>query len=386
MATYEPEAQVALPRTTDEPYVSSGRLPPARWLREIGWRHAVAVVAVAFALYPIAWIVMSSINSVDSLTTVSFVPKSTTTDNYTALFDGCSWKVGIPPWTCSSNTPFPDWLWNSVKIAAIATTLQLIFSALAAYSFARLRWRGRRTGLIAILLIQMFPQFLAFVAIFLLLDSLEQTFSESIKTDLWVATILIVAAAAAFAWLVLTKRLPERYKRWLPWVLGGAAIIFAGMLLSPDYGVTVFPKIGKNTHTGLILVYLGGAIGVNTWLIKGFMDSVPTSLDEAAMVDGANNWQVFSQIVLPLTRPVLVVIFILSFVGLYNEFILAQILITDVKQFTYATGLALFVESEYAAKWGDLSAAAVIGTLPIVGIYMALQDRIVSGLGGAVKG
>jgi len=157
-------------------------------------------------------------------------------------------------------------------------------------------------------------------------------------------------------------------------------------MFSPSFGITVFPKIGLGTHTALILVYLGGAVGVNTWLIKGFMDSIPISLDEAAKVDGATDWDVFSRIVVPLARPILVVIFIITFVGLYNEFILAQILIRDVDQFTYATGLNLFIDSEYSAKWGQMTASAVIGSVPIVVLFLVMQDRIVSGLQGAVKG
>ena len=105
-----------------------------------------------------------------------------------------------------------------------------------------------------------------------------------------------------------------------------------------------------------------------------------------AKVDGASDWDIFSRIVAPLAKPILIVIFIITFVGLYNEFILAQILIRDVNQFTYATGLNLFIESEYSAKWGQMAAAAIIGSIPIVVLFLVMQDRIVPGLQGAVKG
>jgi ABC-type maltose transport system permease subunit len=376
-----------------------------RWFRELGWRHVAALFAVAFALFPFAWILMSSINTVDTLTTVKFIPDETTFRNFSNLFLGCTWDVGVPPFSCESvpypddpfrfSLPLPVWLWNSVKIAVIASTVQLVLSALAAYSFARLRWRGRRTGLIAILLIQMFPQFLAFVALFLLLDTLEGTFGEAVQVDLWVIVLPLAIIAAILSYLAWRSDWSARTKRnsyifgIVMAVLGLITLIGPTLFddwLGPEYGVTLFPTIGLGTHTGLVLVYLGGAVGVNTWLIKGFMDSIPTSLDEAAKVDGATEWDVFYRIVLPLTRPILIVIFILTFVSLYNEFILAQVLIRDVDQFTYATGLNLFVESEYAAKWGELSAAAVIGTFPILILFWSLQDRIVSGLQGAVKG
>ena len=374
-----PEAAVVVKRK---------RMSSRRYLREIGWRHVVAVVATLFALYPILWIMSSSINTVDTLTTVKFIPSETTFENFTSLFEGCSWSLGVPPFSCESTTPFPSWLWNSVKIALIASVIQLAFSALAAYSFARLRWAGRRIGLISILLIQMFPQFLAFVAIFLLLDTLEETFGDSVQLDLWMVAIALGLIALSLLFSVFREdgewTTQGRKRVFIFTGFVGALVVWA--LVNPSYGVTAFPKIGLGTHTGLILVYLGGAIGVNTWLIKGFMDSIPTSLDEAAKVDGATEWDVFSRIILPLTKPILIVIFILSFVGLYNEFILAAVLIQDINEFTYATGMALFVESEYTAKWGQMSAAAVMGTVPILVLFWSVQDRIVSGLQGAVKG
>ena len=116
------------------------------------------------------------------------------------------------------------------------------------------------------------------------------------------------------------------------------------------------------------------------------MDSIPTSLDEAAKVDGATEWDIFSKIILPLAKPILIVVFILTFVGLYNELLLATVLIRDVQQFTLPVGLQLLVENDYTGTWGMLSAAAVIGTAPILILYWSLQDRIVGGLTGAVKG
>jgi ABC-type maltose transport system permease subunit len=374
-----------------------------RYFREIGWRHVVALLALAFALYPIAWILSSSINSVNTLTGSTFIPKSTTFGNYTALFNGCRWDAGVPPFTCELHSvkgqvvpPIPTFLWNSVKIAIVAATIQLALSALAAYSFARLRWKGRRVGLIAILLIQMFPQFLAFVALFLLLDTLQDTFPAAVQIDLWMLAIPLALIAAAVGFMGWRSDWSRSTKRKAYVVAGVGGLVLAWALIGQvadtwwpfvaNYQVTLFPKIGLGTHTGLVLVYLGGSIGVNTWLLKGFMDSIPTSLDEAAKVDGATEWDIFSKIILPLARPILIVVFILTFVGLYNELLLATVLIRDVQQFTLPVGLQLLVENDYTGTWGMLSAAAVIGTAPILILYWSLQDRIVGGLTGAVKG
>ena len=117
------------------------------------------------------------------------------------------------------------------------------------------------------------------------------------------------------------------------------------------------------------------------------MDSVPDSLDESARVDGASPWTIFWRIIMPLTRPALAVIFIITFVITFSEFVLARTLLTSVSQLTFAVGLQTFTLADYASKWGQLAAGAVIGSLPIVLTFLIFQRAIVSGLTqGAVKG
>ncbi|HVR31749.1 MAG TPA: sugar ABC transporter permease [Acidimicrobiia bacterium] len=283
---------------------------PRRWFREIGWRHVLLSASVVFVLFPLAWMVSASFNAVDNLSASTLIPSEVTLDNFTGLFENPSVPVG-------------RWMWNTLKVSLVAGFLNVFLAALAAYAFSRLRFRGRRVGLLSLLLLQVFPQFLGFIALFLLAQQVG----------------------------------------------------------------SVFPSFGLNTHAFLILVYMGGAIGFNAFLIKGFMDTIPVSLDESAHVDGASPFAIFTRIVLPLSRPVLAVIFMLSFIGLYSEYILAAFLLTDTAQYTLAVGLQLFVESEYAAKWGALAAAAVIGSLPIVVVFLFAQKHIISGLTqGAVKG
>jgi ABC-type maltose transport system permease subunit len=148
-----------------------------------------------------------------------------------------------------------------------------------------------------------------------------------------------------------------------------------------------FPAFGLNTHAGLILVYLGGAIGFNTFLIKGFMDSVPTSLDEAAKIDGAGPTLIFWRIIMPLIRPILAVIFIITVINLFGEYVLARTLLRSTNNLTYIVGLQTYTLSEFSSKWGELAAGAVIGALPIVITFLVAQKAIVSGLTqGSVKG
>jgi arabinogalactan oligomer / maltooligosaccharide transport system permease protein len=142
-----------------------------------------------------------------------------------------------------------------------------------------------------------------------------------------------------------------------------------------------------NQHNSLILVYLGGAMGVNIWLMKGFLDTVPRDIDESAMVEGASDWQIFTRLILPLLRPILIVIFILNYITTYGEFVLARVLLKSSDQYTLMLGLQIFTQAQFAQRWGVFAAGALIGALPIMIIYLILQDQIVGGLTqGAVKG
>ena len=281
------------------------------WMRTLGWRHLIAVIAVLFALYPVMYIISSSLSGQDNLAAATFIPRTFDTASYQEFFDN-------PPLT-----PFVTWLRNSWIVSLGAAAFNVALASMAAYAFSRFRFTGRRVGLVSLLLVQIFPQFLAFVAILLIMIEIGN----------------------------------------------------------------VFPAIGLDTIPGLMLVYLGGAIGFNTFLIKGFMDTVPSSLDESARVDGAGHGTIFLRIILPLARPALAVIFIISFINIFAEFLLARTLLSSTENFTLAVGLQLFTTANFTASWGLLSAAAVIGAAPIVITFLVAQRAIISGLtGGAVKG
>ena len=222
-------------------------------------------------------------------------------------------------------TTYPFWQWwlNSIKIATISTIGSVLITTLAAYAFSRFRFAGRRAMLQTILLIQVFPGMLAMIAIFLLIQEIGLQ---------------------------------------IPW-------------------------LGLNTHAGLILVYLGGAMGINIWLMKGFFDTIPRAIDESAMVDGATHWQIFWQLIFPLVQPILVVVAILTFIGTYSDFVLARVLLKSQEQITLMVGLFTFTSGQFAQQWGLFAAGALIGALPIMIVYLLLQDYIVGGLTqGAVKG
>jgi arabinogalactan oligomer / maltooligosaccharide transport system permease protein len=280
----------------------------ARWWRYVGWRYIVGFAGILFALMPAYFVVLAALSPTSTLQGSQLVPREITFDNFTAL----------------NGTFFWTWLRNSLLVAGGAAIVNMFLSAMAAYAFSRLRFTGRRVGLLTILLVQMFPQLLANVAIFLMMVNIGQ----------------------------------------------------------------YFPTIGFGTLLGLFLVYLGGALGANTWLMKGFFDTIPSELDESAKVDGATHGQIFVMIILPLALPILVVAGLLSFITLFNEFVLASVLLgqADANQ-TLATGLTRFIGDAFAQRWGPFAAGALIGSIPTLVLFLFLQRYIVSGLtAGAAKG
>ncbi len=236
--------------------------------------------------------------------------------NNTSYYLTQDWQVKYVP-------PFLLWLLNSIIVAGSAAVITVFLSALMAYPFSRLKFPGRKYGLISILLVQMFPTMMAMVALYLLLS-------------------------------------------------------YIGHFV---------PFLGLNSLGGLAFLYIGGGIAFNSWLIKGFFDTIPTELEEAAMVDGATRFQTFWRIVLPLSAPVLAVTTILSFIGNYGDYILASIVMSGINHYTFAVGLQSFSTSQYSANWSLITAAALIGMIPILVLFLSLQRFIVGGLTqGSVKG
>ncbi|PGH43552.1 carbohydrate ABC transporter membrane protein 2, CUT1 family [Micromonospora sediminicola] len=280
----------------------------SRWFAQVGWRHLVGVLAVVFSLFPILFVISAALNPLGTLSSTELLPTGASLENFTNLFD---------------RTAFGHWFLNSLLLAGVASFASIFLSALAAYAFSRMRFAGRRVGLLTLLLIQMFPQFLAIVAIFLIFTTV---------TDL-------------------------------------------------------YPAIGFNTPWGLFLLYMGGALGANTWLMKGFFDTLPKELDESATMDGASHVQVFFRIMLPLVAPILAVTGLLAFIGSINEFIIANVFLTNTESKTLAVGMYGLVAGERNNNFGIFAAGTLLTAIPTVLVFQLLQRYIVSGLtSGAVKG
>lgn len=219
--------------------------------------------------------------------------------------------------------PYLIWMKNTVVISTVVAILSVIIGASSAFAFSRLKFKGKKVGIQLLFLIQMFPAILALSAVYVIMERVYN---------------------------------------------------FA-------------PGFGLGTQPGLLLVYLGGAMGVNIWLLKGFVDSIPLELDEAAKVDGASAMQTYWQIFIPLAAPILAVVSLLSFIGTFNEFILARLFLIDMNSRTVAVGLQSFIGGQYSQNWGAFAAGSIIASVPIVIIFLSLQKYIISGLtAGSVKG
>jgi len=287
--------------------VNDTRLRGGRWWKEVGWRHVVGVVVIAFCVLPLLYVLSAALNPNGSLTGSNDLFSSLSLTNFTELF----------------HRGFGQWAANSLIICTATAIGTVLMGAAAAYAFSRYRFRGRRSTLTGLLLVQMFPQMLAAVAIFLLLLQLKD----------------------------------------------------------------VFPVLGLNSIPGLVAVYLGGALGVNTFLLYGFFNTVPKELDEAARIDGATHGQIYWTIIMPLVTPILVVVGLLSFISTYGEFFIASTVLQSNSKFTLAIGLYQWASDERNAPWGLFAAGAVLAAIPVVLLFLFLQKYIVGGLtSGSVKG
>ncbi|OOF42197.1 maltose ABC transporter permease MalG [Rodentibacter trehalosifermentans] len=145
------------------------------------------------------------------------------------------------------------------------------------------------------------------------------------------------------------------------------------------------PFLGLNTHAGVIFAYLGG-IALHVWTIKGYFETIDGSLEEAAALDGATPWQAFRLILLPLSVPILAVVFILSFIAAITEVPVASLLLRDVNSYTLAVGMQQYLYAQNYL-WGDFAAAAVLSAIPITAVFLIAQRWLVGGLtAGGVKG
>lgn len=142
-----------------------------------------------------------------------------------------------------------------------------------------------------------------------------------------------------------------------------------------------------NSHLALVLVYVGGMIPMNTYLMKGYLDAIPKDLDESARMDGAGNFRIFIEIIMPLSKPIIAVVALFSFTGPLGDFILATTILRTPDKYTLPIGLYNLVVQKMGASYTTYAAGAVLIAVPVAALYLSLQKYFVSGLtAGSTKG
>ncbi|MBM7573018.1 sugar ABC transporter permease [Aquibacillus albus] len=255
-------------------------------------------------IYPLLWTFGLSLNPGSSLFGASMIPENWSFKHYVWLF----------------TDPESDYLiwYKNTLIVAFATSLgSTVFVSLVAYAFSRYSFFGRKYGIYAFLLLQMFPVLMAMVAIYILLN-------------------------------------------------------LVGLL---------------DSLLGLILIYVGGSIPMNAFLVKGYFDTIPRELDESARMDGAGHFRVLFTIMLPLAKPILAVVALFNFMAPFMDFILPRIILRSPENYTLALGLYNFVNAQFANNFTRFAAGSILIAVPIALVFLMLQRYLISGLtSGATKG
>ena len=246
-------------------------------------------------LTPIVWIIGASFNPMSSLLSATAFPENPTVLHYVKLI---------------KETKFVYWYANTLKIALINMAISVVLTSMTSYVFSRFRFKGKRAGLLSILILQMFPSFMGMMATY---------------NILWQLNLL-------------------------------------------------------DTHFGLILTYAAGQVPYNTWLVKGYLANIPRSLDEAAKLDGASNLRIFTQIVLPLMKPILIFVALSQFITPWMDFIFPRMILSSPEKKTLAIGLYDMINANTNNNFTTFAAGAILVAVPITILYVCLQKYLIQGV------
>jgi arabinogalactan oligomer / maltooligosaccharide transport system permease protein len=352
-----------------------------------GVTHLFMWIVIALVYYPILHLVSASFDPRNSLFSFRAIESDNVLvrakvlpdlseiawSNYTRLFDGLEVHA---------------YQWTLMGIAALGLAGAGVLGAMLRRRGSNHALEFRRTALTL--------AFLAAIAAVVVTLTPEQFTGRATEAKfvLWVRNTLIVAGLTGLLSVVLTATAGYAFARFrflpgrFPMLMGFVFVqMFPGFLAL----IAIFYLMSRlgllNTLTGLVLAYSGAVVSFGTWIYKGYLESLGTSLEEAAFVDGASRWQAFSRIVVPLSMPIFVFIFLMQFVGAYSEFILANLFLTGVDSWTVGIGLYSFTSGQFNTRWGIFAAASILGSLPILALFYGFQRAFVSGYtAGGVKG
>jgi arabinogalactan oligomer/maltooligosaccharide transport system permease protein len=258
------------------------------------------IIVTVIVIYPLLWVVGTSLNNRTGVTG-SIFPAHPTFDNYIRLF---------------AKTKYGSWYLNTLIVAVVTTIFSIVLHTMTAFVFARFRFRGRKMGLLFVMILQLFPSFMGLTALYMV------------------------------------------------------ALNF-GML---------------NNLMMLVIIYVAGGIPQNIWLVRGFMLNIPRSLDEAAYIDGTSKVQLFFNVILPLSLPIITFISVTSFMGPWMDYMLPRYLINQNEKRTLAIGLFDMISGTNSDVTA-FCAGSVLVAIPITCLYMVFQRFLLEGLmAGANKG
>jgi arabinogalactan oligomer / maltooligosaccharide transport system permease protein len=263
--------------------------------------HATLIVSSVIAVFPVAWLVLTSLKPRPVIESASVRPiEQITLDNYVQVL---------------AHTRFLTWAGNSVIVSLATALISVLLSATTGYAVSRFRFPGFRSVMWMLLIIQMFP-----------------------------VAILIVPIYNLMAGLGLINQLPA-----------------------------------------LVITYLTTTIPFCAWMMKGYFDTVPVTIDEAGRVDGLTPFGTFWRLILPLAKPGLAVAAFYSFLTAWAEVAYATAFMTGDDKYTLAVGLSQFV-GQHKAEWGLLTASSVLIAIPAAVVFLLVQRHLVTGLTtGATK-
>ncbi|HEM6115739.1 sugar ABC transporter permease [Streptococcus pluranimalium] len=271
---------------------------------QLGFVYTLLIVLSIIWLFPIAWVILTSLRGEGTAYVNYFIPKTWTFDNYIKLFTNDSF-------------PFGKWFMNTLVVAFATCIISTFITVAMAYSLSRIKFKFRNGFLKLALVLNMFPGFMSMIAVYYILKALN-----------------------------LTQSL-----------------------------------------TALVLVYSSGA-ALGFYIAKGFFDTIPYSLDESAMIDGATRKDIFFKITLPLSKPIIVYTALMAFIGPWMDFIFAQVILGDAtSKYTVAIGLFSMLQPDTINKWFmSFTAGSVLIAVPITLLFMFMQKYYVEGItGGSVK-
>ena len=228
------------------------------------------------------------------------------------------------------------------------------------------------------------------------LKNFRYLFEKTYFAD-WVKNTIVIAGCTAFLTLLMVSLTGYAYSRYH--FKGKKASLMTILLIQsiPTFaGITAYYTMHSILNAAmpfftrqalLILIYTGGGIASNTYILKGYIDSISSELDEAARIDGCSNYQIYRLIIMPIARPMLAIIALWSFIGPFMDFMMPQILLTSPKEYTLATGLFSLIRDTRTMNQPAFAAGGLLTAIPIIILFISLQGQLVSGLSqGSVKG